>query len=36
MLPAVWWDGECEDAKRVKLEAFREFRNNGIMENYDK
>jgi hypothetical protein len=36
MLPAVWWDGECEDAKRVKLEAFREFRSNGILEIYDK
>jgi hypothetical protein len=36
MLPAVWWDGECENTKRVKLEAFSEFRNNGIIENYDK
>jgi hypothetical protein len=36
MLPAVCWDGECEDAKRVELEAIREFRNNGIIENYDK
>jgi hypothetical protein len=36
MLPAVWWYGDCEDAKRVKLKTFREFRNNGIIENYDK
>jgi hypothetical protein len=34
MLPAVWWDGECEDAKRVKLKAFRVFMKNGIIENY--
>jgi hypothetical protein len=33
---AVWCDGECGDAKSVKLEAFREFRNNGIIESYDK
>jgi hypothetical protein len=36
MPPAVWWNGECEDAKRVKLKAFRVFMKNGIVENYDK
>jgi hypothetical protein len=28
--------GECENAMRVKLEAFREFKNNGIIANYHK
>jgi hypothetical protein len=32
----VWWDRECENAKRIKLKAFREYRNNGKIENYDK
>jgi hypothetical protein len=32
----AWWDGKCEDSKKVKLVAVREFRNNGILENYEK
>jgi ribonuclease HI len=35
LLPAVWWDSDCEDAKNAKLLAFREFRANGILENYE-
>jgi hypothetical protein len=34
--PQLHRAGECVDAKRVKLEAFREFRSNGIVEKYDK
>jgi hypothetical protein len=29
LFPVAWWDGECEDSRKIKLVAFREFRNNG-------
>jgi hypothetical protein len=36
LFPVAWWNRESEDSKKVKLVAFREYRNNGIIENYKK